>query len=324
MTGAPVTTPTRIERHQVWVYVACVVAGLALGTAVPAVAALLGVLVWPALAVLLAVTFLQVPLRGLPEALKDVRFVSAVVTGNFLVLPVVVWLILPLVGDDPALRAGVLLVLLVPCTDWFLTFTHLSGGDTRRALAVTPVNLLLQLALLPALVWVVLDGSPSAPSVDVTGPLVAFAGVVLGPLAVSWAVQEVERRRRPRVPLAERVRVLPVVMLALVVLLVAASQVSLVTATIGVLGRLLAVFVAFLVAALAVGLAIARVLALTPGASRALVFSLSTRNSFVVLPLALAMPAGFEVAAVVVVLQSLVELFGMIIWLRVVPGLTAR
>jgi hypothetical protein len=31
------------------------------------------------------------------------------------------------------------------------TFTHLGGGDTRRALAVTPINLLVQFGLLPVL-----------------------------------------------------------------------------------------------------------------------------------------------------------------------------
>ena len=43
-------------------------------------------------------------------------------------------------------------------------------------------------------------------------------------------------------------------------------------------------------------------------------FSFGTRNSFVVLPLAL--PVSLEMAVVVVVCQSLVELLGMIAYLR--------
>jgi arsenite transporter len=83
------------------------------------------------------------------------------------------------------------------------------------------------------------------------------------------------------------------------------------------------VYVAFLVVAAALGLALAHLLGLEPGAARALVFSMGTRNSFVVLPIALGLPAGFEIAVVVVVLQSLVELFGMVVYLRVVPLLTS-
>ena len=58
----------------------------------------------------------------------------------------------------------------------------------------------------------------------------------------------------------------------------------------------------------------------TPG-RRALVFSGATRNSLVVLPLALALPAGYELAAAVVVTQTLVEVVGMVVYVRVIPNL---
>ena len=48
---------------------------------------------------------------------------------------------------------------------------------------------------------------------------------------------------------------------------------------------------------------------------------MGTRNSFVVLPLALSLPAGWELAALVIVLQSLVELFGMLFYLWWLPRL---
>jgi arsenite transporter len=58
---------------------------------------------------------------------------------------------------------------------------------------------------------------------------------------------------------------------------------------------------------------------LPPFQGRVLAFSFGTRNSFVVLPLVLALPVSFEVATVAVVFQSLVELFGMAIYLWWVP-----
>ena len=51
-------------------------------------------------------------------------------------------------------------------------------------------------------------------------------------------------------------------------------------------------------------------------------FSGATRNSLVVLPLALALPAPLSLAPVVVVTQTLVELVGMVIFVRLVPRLT--
>ncbi|MGB7363451.1 MAG: arsenic resistance protein, partial [Rhodococcus sp. (in: high G+C Gram-positive bacteria)] len=56
-------------------------------------------------------------------------------------------------------------------------------------------------------------------------------------------------------------------------------------------------------------------------ATRALVFSGATRNSLVVLPLALALPPALSLAAVVVVTQTLVELIGMVLYVRYVPRL---
>jgi len=86
------------------------------------------VLLWPALAALLSTTFVQVPLLHVRDAFRDRRFVLASLLGNFVLIPLGVWLILPWLPDDPALQQGVLLVLLVPCTDWFITFTQLGQG----------------------------------------------------------------------------------------------------------------------------------------------------------------------------------------------------
>ncbi|MEA5547681.1 hypothetical protein VB816_22115, partial [Limnoraphis robusta CCNP1324] len=86
-----------------------------------------------------------------------------------------------------------------------------------------------------------------------------------------------------------------------------------------VLGKVLGVFVAYLVAAAALGAVVGRLAGLEPPATRAVIFSLGSRNSFVVLPLALALPAQWQAATVVIVFQSLVELFGMAAYLWAVP-----
>ena len=54
-------------------------------------------------------------------------------------------------------------------------------------------------------------------------------------------------------------------------------------------------------------------------AIRAVVFSGATRNSLVVLPLALALPGSLSLVGVVVVTQTLVELVGMVAYVRLIP-----
>jgi len=69
------------------------------------------------------------------------------------------------------------------------------------------------------------------------------------------------------------------------------------------------------------GWVVARLFRLDPLGGRAIVFTGATRNSLVVLPLALALPDAYAIAAVVIVTQTLVEVIGMVTYVRAVPRL---
>ncbi|MCW5654817.1 bile acid:sodium symporter [Hydrogenophaga sp.] len=317
-------TRLALERHQVWLYLAAIALGLAAGTALPSVAPALEHLLWPTLALLLFATFLQVPLRHLREALSDRRFAAAVLLGNFVAVPLLAWglasLLLP--AGEPALRLGVLLVLLVPCTDWFITFSQLGGGNVPRAVAVTPLNLVLQLLLLPLYLALMTD-TGGLGAWEPAG-LVPATLIVLVPLAAA-AVAERGIATHPRAQAArEAMAWWPVPLLAVVVFLIAAAQVGAVRAALAELATVLPVFVLYLAGAALLARGLAGALKLPRDQGRTLAFSLGTRNSFVVLPLALALPAGWEVAAMVVVAQSLVELFGMVVYVWAVPKVLFR
>lgn len=109
-----------LERHQVWIYLGAVCIGLLFGTFFANQAAALEWLLWPSLGLLLFATFTQVPLIHLAAAFRDRQFISAVLAGNFTAIPLLVWGLLAFVPADPAIKLDVLLVLLVPCTDWYL------------------------------------------------------------------------------------------------------------------------------------------------------------------------------------------------------------
>ncbi|MFN3585898.1 MAG: arsenic resistance protein, partial [Moraxellaceae bacterium] len=78
-------------------------------------------------------------------------------------------------------------------------------------------------------------------------------------------------------------------------------------------------FMVFLVLAALLARVLAKLLRLPVDQARTLAFSFGTRNSFVVLPFALTLPVGWELAAVVIVVQSLVELVGMVAYLWWLP-----
>jgi len=308
-----------LERRQVWFYLASITLGLALGSVLPEFAPVFGRLLWPVLAVLLYATFLQVPLLHVRAAFRDGRFIAAIVLGNFVLLPLLVWGLLEALPAEPALQLGVALVLLVPCTDWFNTFTYLGGGDAARAIAVTPVNLLLQLGLTPLYLWLLLgEGMPSLS--EAQGLLPAALALIAVPLLAAAASERFLEVRPTRAIWRERLAWTPVPLLALVVFLVAAAQVAAVRNEWSALLTVAPIYVVFLLVAPLLARALATLLHLPVAAGRTVAFSMATRNSFVVLPLALALPAGWEVAVVVIVFQSLVELFGVSFLLWLVPG----
>jgi len=175
------------------VYLAAIAVGLTISSFAPASAGVLEALILPVLALLLFATFLQVPLARIPEALRDARFLSAVLVANFLLVPLVIAGLLLLVPDEPYVRAGIVLVLVVPCTDWFLTFTHLARGDTPRAVAITPVVLLAQLMLLP-LYLAVFVGDTVQASVESGEVVRTFVLLIVVPLVAAAVVQGLSRR----------------------------------------------------------------------------------------------------------------------------------
>lgn len=305
-----------------WVYLIAILAGLALGGGALGVAGPFEAVLWPLLGLLLYATFTQVPLTHLPDAFRDRRFLGAVLVGNFVLVPLAVWGLLAFLPDDPAIRLGVALVLLVPCTDWYITFTHLGGGDARRAIAATPVNLLAQLGMLPVYLWLFM-GDAFLELLAADRIALVVVTLIALPLLGAWLTERWAERSRRGARMVGRIGWLPVPLLGLVVFLVAASQVQAVVGALPVLGQVLGVFVAFLVVAALIGLLLGRLLRLPVRSARALIFSLGTRNSFVVLPLALALAPAWQTATVVIVFQSLVELFGMVVYLWIVPRLLA-
>ncbi|MCQ9708750.1 MULTISPECIES: bile acid:sodium symporter [Streptomyces] len=310
----------RMEVHQVAVYVGAMVAGALVGWAAPRIAPGLEHAVNPVLGALLFVTFLQVPAAELFRSLRDGRFLAAVLVVNFLVVPLVVAAVFVLLPADQAVRIGVLLVLLCPCVDYVIVFSGLAGGSSRRLLAATPLLLVAQMVLLPGFLYLFM-GAELAEVVDV-GPFVeAFLVLIVIPLALAWTVQGWAARRPAGRRAADAAGTAMVPLMAATLLAVVASQVPRIGDSLGDVAAVVPFYAAFLVIMALAGRAVARLFRLPSPAGRAVVFSGATRNSLVVLPLALALPDRFAAAGAVVVTQTLVEVVGMVVYVRVVPRL---
>jgi len=307
-----------LRRNQIAVYAVAVALALGAATMRPGATPALGAVVDPVLAVLLYVTFLEVPFVRFRAAFTDARFLAAALSTNFLVVPAVAWALTRPLAGDPVILVGALLVLLTPCIDYVITFTGIAGGDAEQLTAATPALMLVQLALLPAYLWLLTAGRVAG-VVEAEPFIEAFATIIALPLALAWATEAWAERAAAGRRVQSAMGALPVPMLALTLFVVVASQFPRVNAAFDRIAAVVPVYVAFLAVMVAVGRVAAGVFDLGLGESRALVFTSVTRNSLVVLPLALALPDGYALTPAVVVTQTLVELAGMLVLTRAVP-----
>ena len=278
-------------------------------------------MVTPAIAVLMYAMFLQIPFLELRQGLGNRRFLSALLLANFILVPLLVWALTRGLVERPALLVGALLVLLTPCIDYVVVFTHIGKGDSRLMLAATPVLLLLQLALLPVYLGLMLGAQSDV--VVAAGPFVeAFLLLIVVPMVLAVLTTSLAKKSATVGAWSNAWAWLPVPAMALVLLVVIGSQITSVVRDINLLVPVLPVYVGFLVLAPLMGMLASRVFALPAATARAVTFSASTRNSLVVLPLALALPEEVRgLAATAVILQTLVELIGELLYIRLIPAL---
>ncbi|MDT0221642.1 bile acid:sodium symporter [Gordonia sp. AC31] len=309
-----------MEHFQVPIYLAAMVLGGIVGFTAPSSGSVLEHAINPVLAALLYVTFLQVPAADLVRSLRDGRFLGAALVVNFVVVPIVVAAMFGFLPADQAVRVGVLLVLLTPCVDYVIVFSGIAGGNSERLLASTPLLLILQMVLLPVFL-VLFMGSDLADIVELGPFLHAFLILIVIPLTLAWLTQAWAARAAAGRALASGAGTLMVPLMVAVLAIVVASQIPKLDDNLTDVAAVIPFYVAFLAVMAFAGKYLAHAFRLDVSASRAIVFSGATRNSLVVLPLALALPAGYELAAAVVVTQTLIEVLGMVIYIRAVPTL---
>ena len=311
-----------MERHQVALYLSALAAGAVLGLTVPALRSLLEAAITPVLAALLYATFLGVPFNRLRAAFSDARFMTALLVVNFLAVPAVVLPLSWLVADEPGLLAGTLLVLLAPCVDYVMVFTRLAGGAWSRILAASPALMLIQALVLP--LWLAFAaGSPGAQGGGISWQPFAQAFVLMIALHMGLSIltRRASSRFRPATRLASATTALMVPLMMATLALVVASQVPHVASRSDVVARVVPLFATFALVMPAVGDVVGRMAHQGSQERLALAFSGTTRNSLVVLPLALALPDSMGMAPIAVVAQTLVELVVMAIGVRLLPRL---
>ena len=314
----------KLENNQVWLYVIVFIIAAGLGLIVPDFFGQLDITISLVIAILMFSMFSQIPFTSLKESFANRRFIWALLTVNYVAVPILVWLLSRLLPEHPPLLLGVYLVLLTPCIDYVIVFTALGRGNEKLVLMSTPILFIAQMLLLPLYLWLFM-GVDAARIVEPVPFSEAFFGLIIIPLGIAIAIQLLARKA----PIGNNILAfsawLPVPFMALTLFVVVASQIGKISPYLDLIIKVIPIYVAFMILMPVISRFIAMWFKLDIESGRALIFSGSTRNSLVVLPLALALPGELRnLVAAVIVTQTTVELVGELIYIRLVPNLLLR
>ncbi len=138
--------------------------------------------VWiePFMMVMLFLVFLSVDVGRVRSAFKNIRFLCTALCVNFVWTPVFAFILSTVFFPDSIdARTGLIMLLVTPCTDWFLVFTGIAKGNVELSSTILPINLVLQIVLLP--LYILLFTGRDA-GFDVVSMLGDTAVVLLVPL----------------------------------------------------------------------------------------------------------------------------------------------
>lgn len=309
----------RLENNQIALYGFVLVAAIIFGLQWTDLALQFDALISPVLAVLLYGMFTQIPFLQLRAALNNRKFIIALLIVNYLFIPALAWLLNRSLINYPPMQLGVYLVLLTPCIDYVIVFTHLGRGNEKLMLAATPLLFLSQMLLLPVYLWLFM-GETAAQAVNAQPFLEAFLILIVLPLALAVATQFWAKHQSSGKVVLDTAAWIPVPFMALTLFFVVASQIGKLYEHYHLIVQVIPLYVVFMMVSPFISRLTARFFNLDIGAGRALIFSAGTRNSLVVLPLALALPDDWStLVAAVIVTQTLVELIGELLYIRLVP-----
>ncbi|MGG3891581.1 arsenic resistance protein [Metabacillus fastidiosus] len=314
----------QLENNQVWLYVIILMIAAGFGLIVPDFGAQLDVTISFVIAILMYSMFSQIPFTSLKESFANRRFIWALLVVNYIAVPIVVWLLSKLLPEYPPLLLGIYLVLLTPCIDYVIVFTALGRGNEKLILISTPILFITQMLLLP-LYLLLFIGNDAAEIVDPAPFLEAFFSLIIIPLGLAITLQIFAKNSLIGNKIIEISAWLPVPFMALTLFVVVSSQISKLSTYIDLIIKVIPIYIAFMIIMPIISRFIAKWFKLDISSGRALIFSGATRNSLVVLPLALALPDNLStLVAAIIVTQTIVELAGELIYIRLVPNILLR
>lgn len=145
------------------------------------------------LALMLFALFLDIPLNDIKKSFSNMKFTSVSLLINFLWTPLFGYFMGNIfLNGNIDLWIGFVMLILTPCTDWYLIFTRMSRGNVALSMSILPINLTLQLILLPVYLLIFFSNSNSIELADLLNSLLTY---IVIPFIAALAVKYILKNR---------------------------------------------------------------------------------------------------------------------------------
>lgn len=259
------------------------------------------------LMMLLYILFLSVDLQQIGRSFRNIRFTATAVSLNFVLTPILSFALGALFfSDSMDLRIGLMMLLVTPCTDWYLVFTGLSKGNVELGMSILPLNLVLQIVLLPVYLFMFLGNEVRF---DTASMVLDMVLVLIIPFTLSCLTKLTVGRRLPLDDALQRHGDnLQLLFLCLAVTVMFVSEGGSLLENPGLLLKMFVPLILFFILLFTVSQAIGRLLGFQRGDSVALTFTSLARNSPLSLAIAIAAFPDQPLISLALVIGPLIEL----------------
>ena len=287
--------------------------GILLGKIIPGIEQRTGSLIEVFLMIMLFFTFLGVEIREITKSFTNLKFSVSALLINFLWTPVFAFLLAKIfLPGQMSLQTGFIMLMVTPCTDWYLIFTGLARGNVSLGSSILPLNLIVQIILLPVYLFIFMG---EAVSFDRGIIIQSISFVLIIPLTSANIAKLIMKKihcgkyfDKIFEKIIEKNDAIQFVLLCCAIISMFASQGSILAANGAVLTKLLFPLILFFVVNFFLSLFTGKKLGMPFQDIVPLIFTTSARNSPISLAIAIITFPSDPVIALVLVMGPLIEL----------------
>ena len=249
--------------------------------------------------------FLEVNLNELKNSFKNVKFTLTSLAINFIWTPLFGYFMGSLfLKGNVGILIGFFMLILTPCTDWYLVFTKLAKGDLNLSLSILPLNLILQILLLPIYLVIFFSSGNSMDYMQIIYSIlivivIPFVGVQITKFLLNETIKE---------KVTGTISSLEIWFLSIAVFCIFSSQGSLLFDNLNSVISIFIPLIIFFIANTIIDLLLSEKINFTYSEYASLTMTTLARNSPLALAIAINSSPNHELIAIALVIGPLIEL----------------